>query len=80
MEPEIAGIEGTYELAMEKEYMINYLAHTILVILDIKAKIEDYKLTGESTEKLEHLLENTYVIKDGLEMSIQDITWQEANL
>lgn len=83
MEPEIIGSgQLDYAYGMEKEYMTNYLAKVKVTIAGLVARIA--QLESESlapdTEQLERVLENNYVIKDGLEMSLQDIAWQEANL
>ena len=77
MEPEIM---GAYEYGMEEKYMTEYLARIVETIAGIRAEIADLELIGESTKDLEYILENNYVIKDGLEMSLQDIAWQKANL
>lgn len=84
-EPEIT---GEYNYGMEKEYMTNYLAKvkkTISethILLNAQYLLQGYPHGNNLThlEHLERILENNYVIKDGLEMSLQDIAWQEANL
>ena len=77
MEPEIM---GAYEYDMEEKYMTEYLARIVETIAGIRAEIADLNHVGQPTKDLEYILENNYVIKDGLEMSLQDIAWQKANL
>lgn len=88
MEPEIIGSgQLDYAYGMEKEYLKNYLGEVNKTIATIRTLIDEDVEVGQASmahqlhvEHLERVLENNYVIKDGLEMSLQDIAWQEANL
>jgi hypothetical protein len=85
MEPEIT---GEYNYGMEREYMKAYLAKvkkTISethILLNAQYLLQGYPHGNNLThlEHLERILENNYVIKDGLEMSLIQLDQEEAGL
>lgn len=85
MEPEIM---GEYEYGMEREYLKKYLAQTKEAIAKTHTQLNNEYLKqgyphGANLTHLEHLerlLENNYVIKDGLEMSLIQLDQEESGL